>query len=384
MKIVLFDYAFERGKPGTTGLSDLVWNWAKHLVKFGDEVHIVAPYPENVQPPAGAIVHRFPLPPMGYRNIIGYLLIILRGWFEIQKLGQVDLVHAPEYLSTGLFALLSRRTPIVLTVPGNIYERIAHGNPFDWSMTQVLKLAARLSARFCACIIVTSEDMKEWWAKTGAPASRMVLIPHGIDTEIFHPIPNARSLLGISDQKRIILYVGRLSHEKGIHYLLEAVHSVRKTIPGVELHLVGDGPFKEQLIQLARQLQMEEQVIFHGWVDQPNLPLYYSAADVTVLPSLSEGLPRTMLEALACGSPFIGTRITGIVDHVRHGETGLLVNPRDIAALANQVLLLLQDVSLRQEIGTRAMEYVSQQLAWRVIVHRMRTEVYQRFARLPS
>lgn len=203
MKIVLFDYVFEPSRPGITGLSDLVWNWAKHLMAFGDEVHIVAPYPESAQPPKGAIVHRFPVLPIGYRNIVGHILIVLRGWLEIRRLGNVDLIHAPEYLSTGIFGLLSRDTPVILTVPGNIYERIAHGNPFDWSATQVFKVAARLSARFCACIIVTSEEMRWWWEKTGAPTSRMVLIPHGVDTELFRPIPGTRALLGMSDHKRI-------------------------------------------------------------------------------------------------------------------------------------------------------------------------------------
>jgi glycosyltransferase involved in cell wall biosynthesis len=244
-------------------------------------------------------------------------------------------------------------------------------------MTQVLKAAARLSARRCACVIATSEDMKRWWVRTGTPLSRIALIPHGIDTEQFRPVPEARALLGIPEDKQIVLYVGRLSHEKGLQYLVEAISTVRIHLPDVQLHLVGDGGFKRHLAQLARQWQIEEQVIFHGWVNQPDLPLYYSAANVTVLPSLSEGLPRTMIEAMACGSPFVGTRITGIVDHVRDGETGLLVNAGDSAELAEKILLL-RDSSSAQEMGTAAMQYVHQHLAWGVIVPRMRSEVYER------
>jgi glycosyltransferase involved in cell wall biosynthesis len=377
MKIVLFDYVFERDKPGITGLSDLVWNWAKHLVALGDEVHIVAPYPESARPPDGAIVHRFPIPPIGYRNIIGHILIVLRGWLEIHKLGKVDIIHAPEYLSTGIFALLSRETPVVLTVPGNIYERIEHGNPFDWSVTQVLKVAARLSARWCARIIVTSEEMRQWWEKTGTPTSRIVLIPYGVDTERFHPIPSARTLLGIPNHKRIVLYVGRLSHEKGIQYLLEAVHDVNKDTPGVELHLVGDGRFKGHLLELARQLQIEEQVFLHGWVNQPDLPLYYSAAGVTVLPSLSEGLPRTMIEAMACGSPFLGTKITGIVDHVRDGETGFLAKPGDTAALSARLIHILINRERSMKVAQQGRIYVLNHLSWEHIVANVREQVYK-------
>ncbi len=378
MRIVLFDFIFDQERPGISGLSDIVWNWARHLVAMGDRVHIVAPYPKSAQPPEGTFVHRFPVPPIGYRNIIGHVLIVLRGWLEIQKLGRVDIIQAPEYLSTGVFALLSRDTPVVLRVPGNIYERVAHGNPFDWSVTQVLKAAARVSARRCARIIVTSEDMRSWWAKTGAPESRMVLIPTGVDVELFRPIVNARTLLGIPRDRKVILYVGRLSHEKGIQHLLEALPAVDKDTPDVELHLVGDGKLRSHLLELAKKLQVEKRVTFHGWLDQPSLPMYYSAADVTVLPSFTEGLPRTMLEAMACGSPFLGTTITGVVDHVQDGETGFLVPPGDSNELAQKLRMVLKNATQAREIGERGREYVLRKLDWRVIVQRMRQEVYHR------
>jgi glycosyltransferase involved in cell wall biosynthesis len=374
MRVVLFDYVFD--KPGISGLSDLVWNWARQLVALGDEVHIVAPYSEDVRPPEGAAVHRYPVPFIGYRNVIGHILIVLRGWWETRKLGKVDVVHAPEYLSTGLFAPLFRDTPVVLTVPGNIHERIAHGNPFDWSMTQVLKVAARLSAKHCACIIVTSEEMRKWWGKTGTPESRMVLIPYGVDTEQFRPIPDARSLLGLPEHKRIVLYVGRLSHEKGVRELLQALHTVGESLSDVDLHLVGDGPLRQQLGQLAVQLGMQDRVIFHGWVDQRNLPAYYSAADITVLPSFTEGMPRTMIEALACGSPFLGTKITGIVDHVRDGETGFIVAPGDVPALSACLTRILTDFEESTRVACQGRSYVLQRLSWERIVSHVRESVY--------
>jgi len=379
VRVVLFDYVFD--KPGITGLSDLVWNWARELIALGDEVHIVAPYSEDVRPPAGTVVHRYPLPFIGYRNVIGHILIVLRGWWEIRKLGKVDLVHAPEYLSTGFFALLCKDTPVVLRVPGNIYERIAHGNPFDWSMTQVLKVAARLSARHCACIIVTTQEMRKWWGKTGTPESRMVLIPTGVDTEQFRPISDARCLLGLPEHKRIVLYVGRLSHEKGVHDLLEAFHTVGERFSDVDLHLVGDGPLRQQLGQLTAQLDMEGRVIFHGWVDQPDLPAYYSAADITVLPSFTEGMPRTMIEALACGSPFVGTKITGIVDHVRDGETGYVVEPGDPVALAEKLAYVLTHEEEAQRVGRQGLDYVRQTLGWDAVVRQYREKVYTKIDR---
>lgn len=376
MKIVLFDYIFERDKPGITGLSDLVWNWARQLVQFGDEVHIIAPYPENVKAPEGTIIHRFPVPPVGYRNIIGHFLIVLRGWMEIRRLGKVDIIHAPEYFSTGLLSFLIRNAPVILTVPGNIYERVAHGNPFDWMTTQAFKIAAKLSARFCACIITTSEEMRWWWGRTGTPESRMVDLPYGVDIHTFYPVPHARDLLGTCGDKRVILYVGRLSHEKGILQLMEATFPLIENDPTVELHLIGDGPLRPRLRQWVKDRGIDRQVVFHGWINQFDLPIYYSAADVTVLPSLSEGLPRTMLEAMACGCLFLGTKITGIVDHIHDGETGFLIPPGDPGALEEKLTYVLNHNQVANKVALQGYDYVCRSLSWENIVRRIREEVY--------
>ena len=376
MRIVLFDYVFDRDKPGASGLSDLVWNWASHLTTMGDEVHIVAPYLENARPPTGAIVHRYALPPIGYRNILGHVLIVLWGWLEIRKLGPIDLIHSPEYLSTGIFSLLMRRTPVILTVPGSIYERIKNGNPFDWWTTQALKVAARISARFCARIIVTSGEMWYWWKKIGTSVSRLTLIPYGVNIDQFHPIPDAKSSLGIPHTKRIVLYVGRLSHEKGLQYLLPAFQHVARQTSDVQLHVVGDGPLREKLATMAQDIGIGEKVVFHGWVPQNELPTFYSAADVVVLPSLSEGLPRTMLEAMACSAPFVGTNISGIRDWVIDGETGLMAPPADIDGLACCLDRLLYQADYAQQLGRAASNRIQRDLAWNTITLRIRTEVY--------
>jgi glycosyltransferase involved in cell wall biosynthesis len=205
----------------------------------------------------------------------------------------------------------------------------------------------------------------------------MALIPHGVDTVQFRRLPHARRSLGIPDDRRLVLYVGRLSPEKGVQHLLEAIHLVSQTMPEVELHLVGDGPYRNRLAQMASELEIQEHVFLHGWISQPELPVYYSAADVTVLPSFSEGLPRTMIEAMACRSPFLGTTITGIVDHVEDGKTGFLVPPGDSQALAQKLQAILVDRRASRSVGRQGAEYVRRELAWEVIVRRVRAEVYQ-------
>lgn len=379
MKIVLFDYVFEQDKPpGTTGLSSVVWDTAKTLVALGDDVHIVAPYPVEAQPPEGVTLHRFPLPPINYRNVIGHILIAWRGWQVIRRIPDIDIVLAPEYLSIGIFTLLNRdpSLPIVLRVPGNVHERVERGNPFDWSMTLVLKITAALAAASTAAVIVTSREMAYWWAKTGVSPSKMFHIPTGVDTEHYRPMPNARTALGLSEDTPSILYIGRFSHEKGVLTLLEAIHQLQEEIPTLELHLLGGGPQETLIRQRAEAYGLTKRVVFHGWVDRANTPLFYSAANITVLPSLSEGLPRIMLEALSCGAPFIGTRITGVVDCVTDGETGRLVPPNDASALADGIRDLLNNPDEAQQLGQTARTFMQHHFGWHAIMKRTRSEVF--------
>ncbi len=384
MKIVLFDYVFEQDKPpGTTGLSNLVWDNARALAELGEDVHIVGPYPTETQPPEGTTLHRFPLPPINYRNVIGHLLIVIRGWQVIRRIPDIDVVLAPEYLSIGIFTLLNpkQHIPLVLEVPGNIHERVERGNPFDWSMTLVLKITAALSAALAAGVVVTTREMAYWWAKTGVSPSKMFHIPTGVDTRHYYPVPGARAKLGFSEDTPILLYTGRFSHEKGLFVLLEAINQLKEEIPTIELHLLGSGPQETLLKQRAESYGLTQQVIFHGWVDRADMPLYYTAASITILPSFSEGLPRTMLEALSCATPFIGTRITGMIDCVTDGETGRLVPPNDATALANSIRDLLNNPEEARQLGQAARAHMQQHFDWRVTMDRTRSEVFRQCQR---
>ena len=380
MRVGFVDYVVEPDKPGASGLSDITWNMARELTKLGDDVHIVAPYSVDPEPCSGVTVHRFPLPRPGYRNIVGHLRIVLGARRELVKLGNLDFIHAPEYVSTGIIAPTSS-IPTVLTTPGNIYERIASGaNPFDPIMTAVLKACAHSSARRCLMIAAISQDMERWWRQTGAPAERVEVIPHGVDTDVFHHSEHAARELGLSDDRINLLYVGRLSPEKNVSLLIRAVGKLNDVAwePNFQLHLVGTGPQEQELRSLVTRLRLGTQVVFHGRLPLADLPRWYSAADAVVLPSKSEGLPRVMLEAMACGTPFIGTRISGVVDHIRDGENGFIVDSDDEPALALRLRVVREQPLHARQIGRRGQEYVVRHLTWPLVVRRFRDAVASR------
>jgi glycosyltransferase involved in cell wall biosynthesis len=383
MRVAFVDYVVEPDKPGASGLSDISWNMARELGRLGDDVHVLGPYTVDPAHFPGVTAHRFPLPWPGYRNILGHLRIVISARKKLGQLRDLDFIHAPEYISTGIIAPTSS-VPTVLTTPGNIYERIASGNnPYDPSMTAVLKACAHVSARRCLMISAISRDMERWWRQTGTPAERVEVIPHGVDTAVFHRMEHAAHDLGLATDRSHLLYVGRLSSEKNVSLLIRAIAELDKDnlASMFQLHIVGSGPKEQELRTLVAEFGLETRTVFHGRLPLEELPRWYSAADAVVLPSVSEGLPRVMLEAMACGTPFIGTRISGVVDHIRDGENGFVVAPNDVHALAVRLNLVREQPIHVRQVGRNGQDYVDRELTWPLVVRRFRDAVTSRLRR---
>lgn len=376
MRIAFVDYVCDPARPGRTGLSDLVWDMASRLARLGDDVHVVAPYTVPTVPEPAVVVHRVPLPPIGYRNIAGHLLIIRRAARVVRALGPLDVVHVPEYLSAAVLSAALPQARVVLTEPGNVYERVRHGNPYDPLVTAVYKLAARRAARRCARLVATSDEMARWWLATGFSADRIVRVPLGIDRRHFRRVLDAQARLRMAPTERPILFAARLSRENGADLALEALARVRRRHGDAHLHILGDGPERGRLVRLSRRPGIADAVTWHGWVDFLALPVHYSAADVFVFPGYSGGTPRVLLQAMACGAPVVASAIGGIVDHVAHRQNGLLIPPGSSRALAEGICSLLDRPDEATRLGHEAARYAHTAVDWDVLVRRIREEVY--------
>ncbi len=376
MRIVFFDYVCEPTRPGASGLSDIVWNTAARLLPYGDDVTIVGPYAVDTYPVPGIRVHTFPIPPVGYRNILGHMLIVLNGCRLLQQMNSIDVLHTHEYLSSGLLPLFVRSAPVVLTTPGSIHLRMKSKASFDPVTDRVFQLTSWLSAKLCKKIIAVSGDIGRAWQSAGADPSKIVVIPHGVDTNLYRPVPHARQVLGVDDKARIILHVGRLHPSKGLSFLLQATAILVPRHRTLQVHFLGAGPQQAELEGLAVDLNIANRVFWHDHVESAKLPTWYSAADVTVMPSLYEGMPRVMLEALSCGSPFVATPVSGVVDHLCDGQTGFFVEQRDPDDLAEKLDLLLTDREVAVHVGSNARKYSKENLDWSVVIKRIRQEVY--------
>jgi D-inositol-3-phosphate glycosyltransferase len=203
---------------------------------------------------------------------------------------------------------------------------------------------------------VVERDHLVWYY--GASAERIAVIPCGVDTEMFRPLPQpvAKDLLELSPEP-LLLYVGRLQPIKGLETLLEAMTRLR---PEVRLLIVGgdqDEPENEhgqRLRACVAELGLERRVQFLGAQRQERLRLFYAAADATVMPSYYESFGMVALEAMACGSPVVASRVGGLTTTVRDGVTGYLVPEGDPIALAERLTPLLGNPAVREDLGREA------------------------------
>ena len=201
----------------------------------------------------------------------------------------------------------------------------------------------------------------------GAEAARITLAPCGVDLDRFRPVDReeARRRVGLNGEK-VVLFVGRLEPLKGVDLLLHATAQMNSE-EALRVLVVGGAEEgnneMDRLKGLARELNVEKSVDFAGRVDQPELPFYYSAADVYVLPSYYESFGLSALEAMACGTPVVAARVGGLSSLVHHGHTGYLEPWRCPESFANSLEMILSSRDLREGMG-RAARRRAENMSW--------------------
>jgi glycosyltransferase involved in cell wall biosynthesis len=240
-----------------------------------------------------------------------------------------------------------------LSILGNLRRAIV-----SWAYYQfAYKLAERPAVGRAAGLFAVSSATRDEYVRTyGVSPQRIVVAPHGIDTEFFHRRPTVTELRqrwGIADGEPVLLFVGFVTPRKGLEYLAQALPLIR---PTPRLIIVGRWPekYRSQFLRLLGPAS--ERMIEAGYVPDEQLPDYYSLADVYVSASLMEGFGLTLAEALACQTPVVAAKAGSVAEVV--GPGGILVPPRDPPALAEAISCLLQNPEQRRELGLRGRAHV--------------------------
>jgi glycosyltransferase involved in cell wall biosynthesis len=363
---------------------------AKRVAARGHEVHVVAPWHPRItrgKVEDGVFFHFFKYAPVPALNVFGYAaglradvqvrgaawmaapLAMTAGWFKALRVAQkkrATVMHGHWVVPGGVIAAAARPSlPLVVSLHGS--------DVFVAERTPIARAAARRVFDRAGFVTACSQDLASRAIAIGAAADRMEVVPYGVDVSRFKPAPDARgsgrARLGIPAAAPVLFTAGRLVRKKGFEYLVDALPLVESVNPA-HLVIAGDGDLAAELRARAITAGVADRVHFLGDLSQDGVGAWFAAADIAVVPSVRDdsgnvdGLPNTVLEALASGTPLVSTPAGGIAQVIDDGRTGVIVPERDPRALAAAISALLRDPARRSALGHAGRAMVEGRFGW--------------------
>lgn len=296
-------------------------------------------------------------------------------WSAVKKIvnnERIDLIHAhgTRANSNTFFSSKSLGIPLLYTV---------HGWSFHPDQSRIVKFIRTYSEKFLVnvaakTICVSESNLIEGRSKFSM--KNAIVIANGINREKFNPkksFKNIKAEFNISENTILIGYIARITHQKSPLVFLNAIAELSEK-DNIKFLIVGDGELKPAMIALAKTLKIEKYIVFVDF--RSDIPDILNAVDIFCLPSLWEGLPIALLEAMSMQKAIIASSIDGITDLIEHGVNGLLVEPNNIKQLSDSIAKLKNDEGLRQTLGLAAEHTVKEKFNI-VSMTRKIEEVYQ-------
>ena len=372
------------GEKDTGGMNVYVLQIAKEFARQGNKVDVFTRChdprdPQIVDLGDGARVIHLKAGPLSetkealYQYIPEFLNNLLA--FQRSEETQYDLIHSHYWLSGRVGIALSKnwKVPHVTTFH-TLAKTKLQARAGESESDLRISVERRVMNSADAIIVSTDQERDDLARLYQTSPHKVRVIPAGVDLGLFQPLDKtrARKELGLSE-KKVILYVGRIEPLKGLDILLNAV-AILEDRSDTRLLIVGGKPGLDKeldrLKSLSAQLGIEDMVTFMGTLSQTELPEYYSAADVFVLPSYSESFGLVALEAMACGTPVVVSRVGGLKSFVKNGETGYLIPWRCPEPFAQQIDVLLTNPPLREMMG-KAAAAKARQMSWGGVANSM-------------
>ena len=256
------------------------------------------------------------------------------------------IVHGSYNLHSYLFAPLLQHSPTILQshggYPAQVMLRQSRHRFSRFLYLFLIPLEKQMLALYPHYYAISSEEYD--YVRISFPSTKVSFSPTGLNFNLFSP--NPQGIQKREDSRKMVLFVGRLSAEKGLPLLVEAFAQVSADFPNAFLVLIGMGPMQTQLERQIEQLKLQDKVEFIGHVSPETLPTWYRQATVTVMPSDLEWFGMVAAESMACGTPVIATNAGGARDIIREFECGYLVPPHHLEALTKALRDVLSSSNL--------------------------------------
>jgi len=373
-------------KPMSGGVSEYTHQIAKHLYLLGNNITVLSPhmegdkkFDESVEyeiirftPPVysgkGGLINKF-------RRVIFYFNLIR----EIAVRTKADIL-----LPNGIFSLIFYCFMVskFLNIP---YVTIAYGLEINqWRDPSNVSFKYKVSLKNAVKIFCISNFTFQKLVNIRINPDKLSIIHPAVNPDKFFPNQEAskkiREKFNLTN-KKIILTLSRLVERKGIDKVIESILRVLKEVPEAVYLVGGNGSFKGKLRDIVKSYNLQDKVIFMGYIPEREKADYYNACDVFVMPSRElkngsvEGFGIVFLEANACGKPVIGSYSGGIPDAIVHGATGLLVDPLDVNEIALSLILLLKKSDYAKKLGLKGRDRILKELNWKIISNKLLNEI---------
>ena len=342
MKVVILVHLFP--PKWLAGTEIATYNMAKYLAGRGNEIHVITSQDTGLPKQSieqGFSIHRVKVIK---KRVLLPLIYALTSLFLIKRLAP-DIVQCQD-ITTGIAALLTKRLfrnrYIVRCQGADVYS--------SWLFK---KSVSSMVLKNADAVIALTKDMQS--RVHSMSGKDCLIIPNGTDLERTQHLPGDRLPLRSGNT---ILFVGRLHPVKGVVYLIEAMKIIASRNDKAKLLIVGDGSERKALHHLIQKKGLHKRVNLVGEVTNEEVLEYMATSDIFVLPSLSEGFPTTILEAMASGLPIVTSRVTGLPEIIKDGENGFLAQPKNPQQIADKLQLLLDNKELRGKISEANTETV--------------------------
>lgn len=375
MKLTILTTSFPRFEGDAAG--SFIYKYTRLLARNGCDLRVIAPHHPEVNeslPWTRLNVHYFKyFFPVGWQALAydgGFPARIRKNWFSVLQFPffitsfvfnayragrKSDILHA-HWTLAGVVAIMVKfltRTPVVITLWGS-----------DIFLTKipVLSTLLRKILNRANAIVCESRQFEEELAHLGFSKNKISVISNGVDFTPNQPKDKMalRQQLSLPTDQYLILSIGRLVPVKGHIHLLNAMPKIVQHEKKATLIIVGEGELRQTLEDRVNELGLSSHVIFTGFQNADTIPDWLNAGDIFVLPSLSEGKPNIVQEAMACGLPVISTQVGSVPEMIKSGNNGILVPPESPDSLARYVVGLLKNEKIRLGLGENARKTIFQ------------------------
>ncbi|MGF1480303.1 MAG: glycosyltransferase family 4 protein [Cyanophyceae cyanobacterium] len=388
------DPAVEIGKEEAGGQNVYVRQVGEALAKQGWQVDMftraaAANQPKEVQHTENCRTIRLVAGPEEFvprQEIFSYRYQFVEQLLSFQQAHNYALMHTNYWISGWVGLELKRKLvlPMVHTYHslGAVkYQCVEPIPPIANTRLEIEKVCLETAD----CIIATSPQEREHMRSLVSPRGHIQVVPCGTDPDRYGLVTRqeARKRLGIAAEAKIVFYIGRFDKRKGIETLVRAAHQsqwrdeLRVFIGGGSRPGQSDGLERDRLERIVADLGMTDKIIFPGRITDEELPLYYTAADVCVVPSHYEPFGLVAIEAMASGTPVVASHVGGLQYTIVDRETGLLPPPQDVSAFAKSIDRILGDAQWRDWLGKNGEKRVREHFSWHSVAAQL-SDIYTR------